>query len=246
MNQVTNFESLNKAVLAQFRPYLDSLSREKHAELAETWIRSMTGEPVRESVFPDSNRLSVLLAIASRVKELRDSLFSLSQVPKYLTTEHSTFQDPHPSVWLTYHMTGWMEEIYILQLRWLAFSTRLERLYRREPDAEAIRETLAKCDQVLKQALDQPLKFRGAHVHERRHIDPKLARLRAVEAAIQHFSELNDEVKLQSESLRAERVEFMVKTNQDLVYMLDWFAEYLKPLFFPTGEWRMPRLLADR
>lgn len=88
---------------------------------------------------------------------------------------------------ITYWSEAYLNEVYILKLRLADFVTYAERKYKKDKDfAESIQRVCSELQALSEQQLAPFIAARGEHVHSRRYrrVDPELARLSVLDAAI--------------------------------------------------------------
>lgn len=79
--------------------------------------------------------------------------------------------------YLKYHVENYLNEIYILKNRLIAFLTLIERAYRKCERSDQIHAILRPIYELVSTALDGYINVRGAHVHENRYSDSDFDRL---------------------------------------------------------------------
>lgn len=83
--------------------------------------------------------------------------------------------------YLKYHIENYLNEIYILKVRLIAYSKTISRAYRKSENAEAIQEDLGQVSKDISKALNKIVEIRGDHVHSLRYSDSKIDRLSTLE-----------------------------------------------------------------
>jgi hypothetical protein len=162
--------------------------------------------------------------------------------------------------YLKYHVTNYLNEVYILQKRLEAFTKLLHRKYRKNPSADlmAISEAGARAANGFSTIVE----LRGVHVHERRFTSPELHRLAGLEIILSEEQNTGQDQRdtLARVNAASEKMYFVGKAaeygfrhlraywktaiNNDNVVteqILNEFFEALYPLLFDdNGEMRRP------
>lgn len=92
--------------------------------------------------------------------------------------------------YLRYHIANYLNELYILKNRLIAYVTTISRAYRKSENAQFVHDRLNPLSNIASEAFKDYGKVRGAHVHEERFTDNELERL----ASLELFSGSDDEL----------------------------------------------------
>ena len=87
---------------------------------------------------------------------------------------------------LLFLIHAYLNELFILRERLLAYATALERLYRKGPRAMEVSEAARKARELAKEGFARISSIRGSHVHERRFTDDKLEHFLTTELIMTH------------------------------------------------------------
>lgn len=87
---------------------------------------------------------------------------------------------------LLFVIHAYLNELYILRERLVAYATTLERLYRKGPRAMAVSDAAKKARELAREGFASISSIRGSHVHERRFTDDKLEHFLTTELIMTH------------------------------------------------------------
>jgi hypothetical protein len=92
--------------------------------------------------------------------------------------------------YLKYHIENWLNEVYILKERMIAYNTAIARSYRKSNNTNFVESKLAESSKSVSASLQGVISVRGAHVHDSRYTDDDLDRLRTLELLLLAESEV--------------------------------------------------------
>jgi len=142
---------------------------------------------------------------------------------------------------MAWHVHGYLNEIYILQLRLQSFWSLVHKTYRTSVYAQS-KQTNAQVDKILK-AFKSAVNVRGAHVHESRLEDPSIDRLGVIESmsSFPWPTEVLPYFKIARGEVKKSWVSRMNANEPQIKLVLDSFFNTVHPILFSTdGEWIDP------
>ena len=151
--------------------------------------------------------------------------------------------------YLKYHVTNYLNEIYMLRERIEAFTKTIERKYKQNPAHELAE--IAQARQKALTELDGLVSIRGRHVHRRRFTTRQLHRLTGFEllldtTEVSERSRLAGLVMHEYLEQRSWWKEFVQKANGSADALVDQVFTALYPMVFtPEGGLRVPRHWPD-
>jgi len=125
--------------------------------------------------------------------------------------------------YLRYHIENWLNEVYILKERMIAYNTAITRSYRKSNNADLLESQLSQSSKSVSASLQGVISVRGAHVHNSRYTDDDLDRLRTLELLLLAESELTPIFrKLYLEVYKSTRRKWFknMRTNHDAIEII--------------------------
>ncbi len=124
-------------------------------------------------------------ALHDDLTEVARSVRCLANVPVYLRRFPFRHTGVARSDHLQYHLENWLHEIYILEERFRRMCSRVERARWNSVQQEVVVMATTAARDYLSAGLTEARSARGAHVHERRLVEPGIAMLRDFEALVE-------------------------------------------------------------
>lgn len=125
------------------------------------------------------------LFIANRLFRPMSEIFSTMEIIENIPIYMSSFPYAKSKIsklnYIKYHLENFMNEVYILEKRLCAYFKLIERAYRKEANANHIKEVLKQTSKYVLDSLKIIRSLRGAHVHKLRYSDDDLEQLSTLE-----------------------------------------------------------------
>jgi hypothetical protein len=214
---VKTWKAFDKKLWTQLMPYSDALiahnRARKRVEMDPRDPAPAIDVPGREAVFLHSTWLAHR-EITESVEALRNIPAYLNHLPKGLPPRITRYS------WVRYHAENYFQELYVLQNRAELFLKQLCRAYRKHTFGSALSR---QCDSLLKELkrhLEDLVKKRGEHVHQRRSDDPGLRILGLVEQMVAMGARAQRDRRVFFEDARMEKCFWMRSNNA-------WISKWL-------------------
>ncbi len=190
--------------------------------------------PGREAIFLHS------IWVAHR--EITESLDALRNIPAYL--DHLPKGLPRRItryLWVRYHAENYFQELYVFQNRAEVFFKQLCRAYRKHAFAPVLVRQCETLINELKRHLEDLVKKRGEHVHQRRSDDTGLRTLGLVEHLVAMGGRSQHDLRDFFEDARTEKCFWMRANNAWIKRWLNSAAVAVAPILIATdGTFRFP------
>jgi hypothetical protein len=134
--------------------------------------------------------------------------------------------------YLEYHYTNYLQAVYILRERLLAFLRKTCRWYKKDQRYNSIRQLTESLDKTIKNSFSGILKLRGQHVHDRAYTKPEFERLymlRVFEAESHDLRKICDAIY---RDIRHKSKNEVVEMNKAIGDFLDSYFGKLLEIFF--------------
>ncbi len=219
-------------------------------ELDRHNVRQVLSELLFETPPVDTPQLSLtpyevfLETLQLNYVEIGLSRENLMSVERYLP-RIPAISKVSPTVQLRYHITNYMNEIYILQNRMLAFLTYIEKIYRNEARAPQLKAAISRMRADITHILSGIITTRGGHVHDAHYEDKELFRLAFLEYAARDLDQSfkpTFKAALKAELQRRRR--WVRTTNKQIKKLLDkYFAALSVAVFDSKGQVKLPHTM---
>ncbi len=231
--------------LERFRKSVLFLLRRDVIDLSEGKLPQIMAEKPQDSITTNLSRDQKLFAeIFGGSVEIWESQEALQDIETYLSRNPYSRLGVDKHRYLRYHVTNYLNEVYILQERLRTFTTTLLRKYRKNAPAD-LAAISAACEQAVAR-LSTFVAARGVHVHERRFTNPQLHKLAGLEILRKetHDNERFMFGRIADRAFREQRTHWKKLIGQHNLLtdqVLDAFFEALHPVLFrDDGELRRP------
>lgn len=151
------------------------------------------------------------------LSEIMNSFECLENILVYVRSFPYKRQGISRVSYLKYHVENYLNELYILKNRLVAYCMILERAYRKSDNAESIAITLTSISQKVHGVFEGYISIRGVHVHEHRFSDHDFDRLASLELLTTHSTDLPDILICEyNEAYKEIRTKWVAKIESDL------------------------------
>ncbi len=183
------FDIISAAMESMVMPIL-----EKHqAESQEVIMNSILAIDGKKAVIRNNSPKENFIAnkLFRPMTEILNSLESIENIAFY--TQNFPYEDEALSKvsYLKYHVENYLNEIYLLKNRMIAYLKLLVRAYKKSKYSEYVFKTISPLFSLISKGLDGYIKIRGAHVHENRYSDIDFDRLTTLEFFANRHGELS-------------------------------------------------------
>ncbi|MCX6765947.1 MAG: hypothetical protein NT136_03235 [Candidatus Moranbacteria bacterium] len=113
--------------------------------------------------------------------EIANSYEALQNIPIYIDVFPFQKKGISKYVYFKYHIENYLNEIYILQQRMLAYLTIIERAYKKSKIKSKVSSATKKLGTLVTSAFSGYIKVRGSHVHFTRYTDEDIDRLSMID-----------------------------------------------------------------
>ncbi len=148
---------------------------------------------------------------------------------------------------LHYNISNYMNEMYIIEKRLVAYLGKIGKLYREDKRHQKILESTKPIIEMVYNTLSKITKTRGSHVHHLRYTDKYLERLSMLESLLQtgcmdFFEQFPDLYELEYRNIRRKWKKIVKQNNETLKELFNiYFADLLKILFDKKGNLIYPQ-----
>jgi hypothetical protein len=160
---------------------------------------------------------------------LHDALEVIRDVRMYMRRAPFTGVGVTPLRYFRYTIESFLHQVYVFHERLRSYLTVVERCYRSDSTASAVKRTIEYLRQVVQYTFKEVLDLRGRHVHERPFEPPDLARLGSLElmTTIIGAPEGSDFFRAEFRRIRREWVQSVERSVAELEKLLDITGEAL-------------------
>ena len=173
--------------------------------------------------------------------EISQSYESIRDVPNYLRHSPPKRIGVQHSRYMAWHVHGYLNEIYILQLRLKSFWSLVHKTYRSSVIAQS-KQTATRIDKILK-AFKSAVDARGSHVHESRLDGTEIDRLSVIEnmSTFPWPAEVIPYFKIVRREVQKSWVVRMQENEPQIKLTLNSFFDTAHPILFTQdGRWVDP------
>ena len=203
--------------------------------------RIMDDPGPRRMVSPVPSTDAHLYKVWRAFLEISHSFEAIQDAPKYLQRSPTRRMEIPLSRYMAWHVHGYLNEIYILQLRLNSFWSLLHKTYRSSLYAQS-KNTKGEVDRVLK-AFKSVVDARGAHVHEARIEDPEIDRLALIDSmgSFPWPDEMQPYFSQVRRQIKKSWISRMATNEAQIKLALDRYCELVHPILFQSnGDWIDP------
>jgi hypothetical protein len=182
--------------------------------------------------------------IFAPMSEILTAIWSIDNIAVYVRTFPHKKQNISHLSYLRYHVENYLNEIYILQTRLIAYLNILEKAYRKSTHWTKILEITEPLSTFVYDALKSYNDVRGTHVHVTRFSDKEFKRLATLDLLSKGDDDFN--ILMKSEflsSYRSARKKWsdkIVKDSVDIRKLLDVYFEVLTKVLFSEEHLIIP------
>jgi hypothetical protein len=177
--------------------------------------------------------------------EIIKTIEAIENIGTYLRSFPYKKQGISPLSYLQYHVENYMNEIYILKTRLIAYLDILKKSYGKSDQANEVLNKITPLYSVVSDALKPYSVVRGAHVHELRYSDQELSRLATLDLLSRSDDELGRFMKrIYLGGYRTTRKKWAEKIQKDSVAikkLLDFYFGQLKKAIFQDNQLIVPK-----
>ena len=173
-------------VIEEMKPLIVDLESESERnEIGKAFIYLISG---KSSSYKPKKRLPhhhsfLINEVFSPLNEILTTIDALSNTVIYIRSFPSTYKRQGISklTYLRYHFESFLNELYILKERLGAYTTRIERGYKKSQNSAIIKDLMSKLRISITKTFEETGAIRGRHVHKRRYSDLDFDSLSALE-----------------------------------------------------------------
>jgi len=224
------FEKYQLSVLQAASDLADRITEEHKDELVEVMLNELLdreGPVVLDRNFSDEDYF--VGRLFHGFSEIVGSFNNLLDIETYIG------RFPYGNTRITkvrhlgYHIGNFLNEVYILKERLLAYLTRIGRLYKGDSSHSDILRKIHPLFRLVKKNLDNILKVRGRHVHRLRYSDRALDKLSTLEVLSINIGrqQYTSSYEYQYKHIRKEWKNKVASINEEIKKILDQYFEQL-------------------
>jgi len=246
MNGLERFQS---AMLTAMRPYLLSAIeqyRQDFEHAIKNRLFNLKGPRVVNRALTPKDRF--LGKMFGAFNELQKSFETLEDIAFYVARFPYRNTRVTPERHLQFCVEAYLNEVYLLQERLLAFVKLVERQYKKDKDEAFARIQFQSLADSIRQSLKGVVGARATHVHEVRFTDPDIDRLSMIALLSRNRDGKSDELRrvyfrLEYDDAKGKWRDKLSQNNKTIRSMLDMVYDNLYGLIFETttGELRIPK-----
>ncbi len=171
------FESVMAEMESAIRPeYECEETRDELAKALGNRVWGLDG-PRIITKRPEDKSVFIFTKLFKPLSELITNMDALENISIYVARFPYSGQKVSRLDYLKYHIENYLNELYILKNRLIAYLTSLERAYRKSDNIEQIKRVFKPLYNNISESLEAYVNIRGAHVHKNRYTDEDLDRL---------------------------------------------------------------------
>ena len=183
----------------------------------------------------------LVIQLHLRFGEIAESVEALQDIAVYVRSFPYRRSGISKVTYLRYHVENYLDELYILQNRMKAYLVFIARQYRLDSRSDRISALGQAVKEHFTEALSDAVTARGTHVHQRRHSDQDLVRLRLLWPLRDDEPRRENIYELSYKQARKSKRLWIEQTNRMIETLLDVYFEYLLELLFDhDGRLRFP------
>lgn len=175
----TYFEMILGVTQEIMKPMLD----EKNEDSQNVMMNSILGLEGPKSLERSSSPHEYFVAnkLFRPFSEIMQATESIRNIAIYARSFPYKRQGVSRATYLKYHVENYLNELYLLKNRLIAYLTLIDKSYRKSDIAEHVSKTIAPLYTVVSDTLKNYIDVRGAHVHKHRYSDDDFDRLSTLE-----------------------------------------------------------------
>lgn len=144
------------------------------------------------------------------------------------------------SEYLKYHVSLYLQEVYILKERLNSYATRIQRAYSKGSRKHLADAKIKPLFEIVKNSMDGLVLTRGAHVHDMRYSDEDLDRVSMFSLASDASQEFEEALKLSYRLAKSTWKERIKKNNEATMKLLDFYFDELYGVITINDEIHTP------
>lgn len=176
-----NFKEYFESVMAEMESAAspEDGCEETRKELAEALNNTVWGLDGTRIISkrPDDKSVFIFSKLFKPLSELVTNMEALENISVYSASFPYSRQNISRLDYLKYHIENYLNELYILKNRLIAYLTTLERAYRKSGNIDQIKCAFEPLYKNVSSSFEGYVNIRGAHVHQNRYTDEEIDRL---------------------------------------------------------------------
>lgn len=235
-------------VLNVVRNLVVPVTEEDDIEVQEALKNSILGLDGPKSIPRNLSPSDVFVAqkLFSPLSEIMNAQENLENIQIYVQSFPYDDESTSKVHYLKYHIENYLNELYILKNRLIAYLQFIKRAYLKSTNSKHVSSTLKPVFEVVSFTLKRYIEIRGAHVHQNRYSDDDFDRLSRLELLKRGDDDFARTIKFLLDKAYLEiEDKWKVKIEKDLVginKLLEYFFEQLliaitddNELIFPSN-----------
>ncbi len=142
--------------------------------------------------------------------------------------------------YLKYHVSLYLQEIYILKERLNSYATKIQRSYSKDSRKHVADAKIKPLFEMVKKSMDGLVLTRGSHVHEMRYSDEDLDRVSMFSLVSDADQEFEEALKLSYRLAKSTWKERIKTNNEELMKLLDYYFDELYEVITINDEVHIP------
>ena len=232
-------------VMTELRTIL-SLEGDDRADLGQSIMNEIlnNGEPITIDVQHSRRDLFIGNKLFRPMAEIMYTVETIEEISKYVRVFPHRKQNLSRLNYLKYHVSNYLNEIYILKNRLIAYITSIQRAYAKSHHTRNASKAIEPLFKLISEVFKAYIDIRGSHVHEKRNSNKEFSRLSTLEL----LSRSNDEFgvimsEIYMKSFREIRKTWILKMEKDVKaihLLLEIYFSTLKDIIFPENHLHVP------
>ncbi|HUX79171.1 MAG TPA: hypothetical protein VMW10_05440 [Alphaproteobacteria bacterium] len=181
------------------------------------------------------------------MSEILSTLEAIENIAIYARSFPYKRQGVSRATYLKYHVENYLNELYLLKNRLIAYLKIIEKSYKKSDISEDVATTISPLYKVVSEALKGYIEVRGAHVHKHRYSDDEFDRLSTLELLSRGKDKFGVIMSnLYNTAYGEIRKKWVDKIKADITevdYLLEFYFEHLLRAISKDGKLLFPNKL---
>ena len=240
-SHANGYKKYSLAIIKALQPSIKASMKQYRKEFREAIRNLLLDKPGKRQINRYlTDREIIINKITLGFGEIDDTVEILRRINRYMKRLPRNESYEGKIGFISFHVSGYFNEIYILQQRLDGYLTTISRIFRKNHLMLEIRPEL---DKLVNDSFKGILLTRGGHVHKKRFDEDDLGRLRFLSLLCSDSTNASFEstYRMALRKYRRKWDEIIRKNNSELSKLLDiYFSALLAIVINNDGSWNLP------